>query len=48
MLKRGPTAVRGTYNLEEVTKSLKMCKYLPDALQVHERSKFLATMMFPP
>ena len=33
MLKRGPTAARGyTYNLEEMTKSLKMWKYLLDAL----------------
>ena len=46
MLKCGPTAARG-YNLEEMTKSLKMWKYLLDALQFHERSKFLATMIFP-
>ena len=34
------------YNLQEMTKSLKMWKYLLDALQFHKWSKFLAITIF--
>ena len=44
VLKTCPNCCKGYY-LEKVT--LKMRKYLLDALQFHEQSKFLAGMIFP-